>query len=72
MTARRKRNQGRLAKLKERRATRAAMLGPAGTAKLGLDNDDNKTNTVIDAEKADEALRRKSHRPRLHPSNPAR
>ncbi|WP_324749313.1 ATP-binding cassette domain-containing protein [Sphingomonas sp. LY54] len=51
VTARRKRNQGRLAKLHEMRATRAAMLGPAGTAKLGLANDDVKTKVVIDAEK---------------------
>ena len=35
VTARRRRNQGRLAKLHEMRAARAAMLGPAGTAKLG-------------------------------------
>ena len=51
VTARRKRNQGRLAKLHEMRAARAAMLGPAGTAKLGLANDDVKTKMVIDAEK---------------------
>ncbi|HEX8214470.1 MAG TPA: ATP-binding cassette domain-containing protein [Allosphingosinicella sp.] len=51
VTARRKRNQGRLAKLHEMRATRAAMLGPAGTAKLGLADDDVKTKVVIDAEK---------------------
>jgi ATP-binding cassette subfamily F protein uup len=50
VTARRKRNQGRLAKLQEMRATRAAMIGPAGTAKLGLANDDAKTKVVIDAE----------------------
>jgi ABC transport system ATP-binding/permease protein len=50
VTARRKRNQGRLAKLGEMRAARAAMLGPAGTAKLGLQNDDVRTKTVIDAE----------------------
>jgi ATP-binding cassette subfamily F protein uup len=50
VTARRKRNQGRLAKLHEMRAARAAMLGPAGTAKLGLENDDVKTKMVIDAE----------------------
>jgi ATP-binding cassette subfamily F protein uup len=31
------------------RAQRAAMLGPAGTARLDLDNDDVKTKTVIDA-----------------------
>ena len=40
VTARRRRNQGRLAKLHEIRAQRAAMLGPAGTAKLGLARDD--------------------------------
>jgi ATP-binding cassette subfamily F protein uup len=50
VTARRKRNQGRLAKLQEMRATRAAMIGPASTAKLGLANDDAKTKVVIDAE----------------------
>ncbi|HEY0043339.1 MAG TPA: ATP-binding cassette domain-containing protein [Allosphingosinicella sp.] len=50
VTARRKRNQGRLAKLNEMRATRAAMIGPAGAAKLGLANDDAKTKVVIDAE----------------------
>ncbi|PWG03912.1 ABC-F family ATP-binding cassette domain-containing protein [Sphingosinicella humi] len=50
VTARRKRNQGRLAKLHEMRAARAAMLGPAGTAKLGLENDDVKTKMVIDAQ----------------------
>ena len=50
VTARRKRNQGRLAKLQQMRATRAAMLGPAGTAKLGLENDDVKTRTVIHAD----------------------
>jgi ATP-binding cassette subfamily F protein uup len=51
VTARRKRNQGRLAKLHEMRAARAAMLGPAGTARLGLASDDVKTKMVIDAEK---------------------
>ena len=50
VTARRRRNQGRLAKLKEMRATRAAMLGPPGAAKLGLARDDVKTKVVIDAE----------------------
>ena len=51
VTARRRRNQGRLTKLLEMRATRAAMLGPAGTAKLGLQNDEVKTKVVIDADK---------------------
>jgi ABC transport system ATP-binding/permease protein len=50
VTARRRRNQGRLAKLNEMRATRAAMLGPTGTAKLAIAADDVRTKTVIDAE----------------------
>jgi ATP-binding cassette subfamily F protein uup len=50
VTARRRRNQGRLAKLNEMRAQRAAMLGPSGAAKLGLVKDEVKTKTVIDAE----------------------
>jgi ATP-binding cassette subfamily F protein uup len=50
VTARRRRNQGRLAKLNEMRAQRAAMLGPSGGAKLGLAKDDVKTKTVIDAD----------------------
>jgi len=49
VTARRRRNQGRLAKLGEMRAARAAMLGPAGTAKLGLATDDVRTKMVIEA-----------------------
>ena len=51
VTARRKRNEGRKAKLMEMRAQRAAMLGPAGVAKIGLQNDDVKTKVVIDADK---------------------
>jgi ATP-binding cassette subfamily F protein uup len=50
VTARRRRNQGRLAKLHEMRAQRASMLGAAGTAKLALAKDDAKTKTVIDAQ----------------------
>ena len=50
VTARRKRNQGRLAKLHEMRAARAAMLTPQGTAKLKLASDDSKTKSVITAE----------------------
>jgi ATP-binding cassette subfamily F protein uup len=50
VTARRRRNQGRLAKLHAMRAVRAAMLGPAGTAKLGLENDEVRTKMVIEAE----------------------
>jgi len=51
VTARRRRNQGRLTKLHEMRAARAAMLGPAGAAKLGLENDEVKTKMVIDADR---------------------
>lgn len=50
VTARRKRNQGRLAKLGEMREARAAMIGGPGVSKLGLQRDDSKTKTVIDAE----------------------
>ncbi|GGD69538.1 ABC-F family ATP-binding cassette domain-containing protein [Croceicoccus mobilis] len=50
VTARRKRNQGRLEKLWEMRATRAAMINPQGAAKMKLASDDNKTKSVITAE----------------------
>ena len=51
VTARRKRNQGRLEKLWEMRAQRAAMLNPTGIAKLKLASDDSKTKAVIVADK---------------------
>ncbi len=51
VTARRKRNQGRLAKLWEMRAQRAAMLNPQGAAKIALGTDDVKTKAVIVADK---------------------
>ncbi|WCT72529.1 ATP-binding cassette domain-containing protein [Sphingomonas naphthae] len=50
VTARRRRNQGRLTKLVEMRATRRAMMGPQGTAALATASDDSKTRIVIDAE----------------------
>ncbi len=50
VTARRRRNQGRLTKLVEMRAERRAMLGPPGTAAIGLATDDVRTKVVIDAE----------------------
>ena len=50
VTARRKRNQGRLSKLYEMRAARAAMIGPAGTANLKAQSDDVRTKSVIRAE----------------------
>ncbi|QIG81462.1 ABC-F family ATP-binding cassette domain-containing protein [Stakelama tenebrarum] len=49
VTGRRRRNQGRLEKLKEMRAQRAAMLGPQGTANLATGTDDAQTKIVIDA-----------------------
>ncbi|MDE2436271.1 MAG: ATP-binding cassette domain-containing protein [Sphingomonadales bacterium] len=51
VTARRKRNQGRLEKLWEMRAQRAAMLNPQGAAKMKLAVDDVKTKSVIVADK---------------------
>ena len=50
VTARRKRNQGRLAKLWEMREQRASMVGPQGTAKIAMASDDSKTKSVIKAE----------------------
>ncbi|MDV3457719.1 ATP-binding cassette domain-containing protein [Sphingomonas sp. HF-S4] len=49
VTGRRRRNQGRLSKLKEMRAERAAMMGPQGAAKLQIGSDDAQTKVVIDA-----------------------
>ena len=50
VTARRKRNQGRLEKLSQMRAARAAMIGPAGAAKLAVESDDVRSKSVISAE----------------------
>ena len=55
VTGRRRRNQGRLAKLKEMRSARAAMLGPQGVAALAVGSDDAKTKVVIDAKHATKA-----------------
>jgi len=49
VTGRRRRNQGRLTKLKEMRAERANMVGPQGTAALATASDGNQTKVVIDA-----------------------
>ncbi|RVT41063.1 ABC-F family ATP-binding cassette domain-containing protein [Sphingobium algorifonticola] len=49
VTARRKRNQGRLSKLYEMREQRAAMVGPQGIAKLAMASDGSKTKSVITA-----------------------
>ena len=50
VTARRRRNQGRLAKLHEMRAQRAAMLGSPGAAKLALAMDEARSKAVIEAD----------------------
>ncbi len=50
VTARRRRNQGRLAKLHEMRAQRAAMIGSSGAAKLALAKDDVRSKTAIEAD----------------------
>ncbi|MDT0576547.1 ATP-binding cassette domain-containing protein [Croceicoccus sp. F390] len=50
VTGRRKRNQGRLEKLYEMRAARAAMISTQGTARLAITSDDVKTKAVITAE----------------------
>ncbi|MCH8614540.1 ATP-binding cassette domain-containing protein [Sphingomonas sp. SM33] len=50
VTARRRRNQGRLAKLHDMRAQRAAMIGGPGTAKLAIAKDEVRSKAVIDAE----------------------
>jgi ATP-binding cassette subfamily F protein uup len=50
VTARRKRNQGRLEALHKMRAQRAAMMGAPGAAKLALENDDVRSKSVIVAE----------------------
>ncbi|MEO1729885.1 MAG: ATP-binding cassette domain-containing protein [Pseudomonadota bacterium] len=51
VTARRKRNQGRLEKLHQMRATRAAMISDSSSAKLKLANDEEfKSKSVIVAE----------------------
>jgi ABC transport system ATP-binding/permease protein len=50
VTARRRRNQGRLAKLHDMRAQRAAMIDGPGTAKIAIAKDDVRSKAVIDAE----------------------
>ncbi len=50
VTARRSRNEGRLAKLIELRATRKAMVTGDAVAKLATSSDDGKTKVLIDAQ----------------------
>ncbi len=56
VTARRRRNQGRLAKLHEMRAQRAAMLGAPGAAKLALAKDDVRSKAVIEADRVSKSF----------------
>jgi ATP-binding cassette subfamily F protein uup len=57
VTARRKRNQGRLEKLWQMRAQRAAMLNPQGSAKLALASaEDFKSKSVIVADKVNKSF----------------
>jgi len=57
VTARRKRNQGRLEKLWQMRAARAAMISSAGTAKLKLASDEEfKSKSVIVADRVSKSF----------------
>jgi ATP-binding cassette subfamily F protein uup len=56
VTARRRRNQGRLAKLHEMRAQRAAMLGAPGAAKLALAKDQVRSKAVIEADQVSKSF----------------
>ena len=57
VTARRKRNMGRLEKLWQMRAARAAMIQPAGTAKIALGSDSEfKSKSVIVADEISKAF----------------
>jgi len=56
VTARRRRNQGRLAKLHEMRAQRAAMLGAPGAAKLALAKDQVRSKAVIEADRVNKSF----------------
>nr|WP_295667210.1 ATP-binding cassette domain-containing protein [Sphingomonas sp.] len=56
VTGRRKRNQGRLTKLFEMRETRAAMMGPPGTANLTIGSDDARSKIVIDVKHVSKAF----------------
>ncbi len=56
VTARRRRNQGRLERLEALRAERRAMLGAPGVAKLALKADEARARMVIEAEHVTKAL----------------
>jgi ABC transport system ATP-binding/permease protein len=71
VTARRKRNQGRLEKLWEMRAQRAAMLSPQGAAKIALASDDVKTKAVIVADKVSKSFPNPAHAEPIEASSAA-
>ncbi|MCW5771996.1 MAG: ATP-binding cassette domain-containing protein [Rhodospirillaceae bacterium] len=50
VTARRKRNQGRLARLDQMRASRAALIGSRGKLKLDVQQGESRSRMVIEAE----------------------
>jgi len=60
VTARRRRNQGRLRKLDEMRAVRRAMTGQAGVAKIALETSEQKSKSVIVAHDVSKAFGDKS------------
>ncbi|MEI6419712.1 MAG: ATP-binding cassette domain-containing protein, partial [Sphingomonadales bacterium] len=60
VTARRKRNMGRLNKLLELRAERRALAGPQGVAKLAAAADERQTKVLIDAEQVSMAFGERS------------
>ena len=72
VTARRKRNQGRLEKLNQMRAARAAMMGPQGTAKLAVVDDDVRSKSVIDCGKGQQIIWRPADHPGFHAACSAR
>ena len=72
VTARRRRNQGRLAKLHDMRAQRAAMIGGPGAAKLAVAKDDVRSKAVIDADRVSKSYGDRTDHPRLHLAHPAR
>ena len=73
VTARRKRNQGRLEKLWRMRAARAAMISGAGTAKLKLaTEEDFKSKSVIVAENISKSYPTSAHAELVEASGAAR
>ena len=72
VTARRRRNQGRLAKLQEMRAQRAAMLGGRGDGEAGAGQGRRALEDGDRRGEGDQELWRAADHPRLHAAHPAR